>query len=84
MKYRTTYLNPDNTYVPKNAKNPCGRCNRNIKDGSKSRSVHLINGGLDVLHPDDESKYVSDSGDLGFYSVGMDCAKAIGLEFTHE
>lgn len=61
----------------------CVRCQKDIKEGSPSRAVHIVNGGHLILHPDDESSYVPDSGDCGIYLVGMDCAKIIGLEWTH-
>lgn len=81
MKYRTTYLNPDYRKDPK-TDSYCVRCQKDIKEGSKFRMIHLVEGGLQVLHPEDESKYVSDMGDLYFHKVGMECAKIIGLEFT--
>jgi hypothetical protein len=44
--------------------------------------VHLIDGGDTVLHPSDETAYVSDSGDLGAQPIGSDCARKLGLEWS--
>lgn len=61
----------------------CWRCQKDLKPGQPYREIHIIEGGAEILHPDDESEYVSDGGDMYFFPVGMDCAKKIGLEWTH-
>lgn len=84
MNLKITYLDPDNRNDNARAnksKDPCVRCYRELT-GKNYRTVHLINGGLDVLHPDDEKNYISDNADLGFHKIGADCAKKIGIEFT--
>lgn len=60
----------------------CVRCQKDIKPTSPARTVHLVDGGVFALHPDDESKYISDNGDQGAWLVGMDCARIIGMEWT--
>jgi hypothetical protein len=61
----------------------CCACNRDIaKDAKGTRMVHLIDGGDTVLHPSDETAYVSDSGDLGAQPIGSDCARKLGLEWS--
>lgn len=78
---RTKFIDPDNRRAAKTDRF-CVRCNKDIKPSSPARSVHLVNGGLDILHPEDEAIYTSDAGDCGAFLVGMDCANRIGLEWT--
>lgn len=44
--------------------------------------VHLINGGADILHPDDEHLYESNAGNCGCFPIGADCARRVGMEWT--
>ena len=62
----------------------CWRCQKDLKPEQSVRWIHLINGGTDILHPESESEYVPDNGDMAMFPVGMDCAKKIGLEWTSE
>lgn len=57
-------------------KNPCAACGREMK--GKRWAVHVIAGGGKVLHPDDESSYVSDAGEMGLHMVGPECRKKFG------
>jgi hypothetical protein len=61
----------------------CIVCQKDMDRSKPCRSVHLIEGGPIVLHPDDESKYVSDGGEMGCCPIGEDCAKKLGREWTH-
>lgn len=61
----------------------CIICHRALKAGQPHRWVHLVDGGWNILHPDDEEAYgVGDPGDMGGHRVGMDCARKLGLEWT--
>lgn len=60
----------------------CVICQRDIK-GEPKHWVHLVNGGVEVLHPQDETLYKTDGGDLYFHPVGPECAKKIGKEWVH-
>lgn len=62
----------------------CVKCQRDIKPGARHRMVHLIEGGYMILHPADEALYQPAAADLGLHPVGMDCARKIGLEWTHD
>lgn len=62
----------------------CIRCQKDIKPYAPVRWVHLISGGMTMLHPDSEASYASDGGDLGCHPVGMDCARKLGLEWTFQ
>lgn len=65
----------------------CARCQKDLKPGQKRRFVHIVDGGSMVLHPEDEAVFNADPenlrGDLGGWPVGMDCARIIGLDWTH-
>jgi len=41
-------------------------------------AVHVIDGGSNVLHPDDESEYQPDAGEMGFHFIGPECRKKFG------
>lgn len=78
---RTTQLGADNRRDPK-TNHYCVRCHKELKIGQPFREVHLIDDGPTVLHPEDESLYVRDGGDMGLWPIGPDCAKKVGIEFT--
>lgn len=59
----------------------CCACHKDIK-GKPKYYVHVIDGGVTALHPEDEDKYVSDGGDLGAQPIGSDCARKLGLEWV--
>jgi len=79
---RTKYIDPDYRRDPK-TDHFCCRCQKDIKPGSPFRMVHCVDGGMSALHPDDEANYVTDAGDMGCFPIGMDCARKIGLEWSH-
>ncbi len=87
MTYRTAYVDPDYRRDPK-TKHFCARCQKDIKPGSKYRIVHLVDGGINALHPDDESVFAATpgtaAGDCGAFPVGMDCARIIGLAYSRD
>jgi hypothetical protein len=60
--------------------NPCAVCGRPLAE-TGNWAVHVINGGGDVLHPDDENLYLDDRADLGCHMVGPECRKRFG-EFS--
>lgn len=78
----TKYLDQNNRRDPK-TDFYCVACHKDMKPGQPHRMVHLINGGPFVLHPDYEESYIPDNGDLGFFYIGGDCAKKLGLDWTH-
>lgn len=79
--FRTKFLDYDARRTP-HTDHFCIKCQKDIKPGQPVRMVHLINGGIDILHPDDEAKYMPDAGEMGLHAVGSDCAQKIGLEWT--
>lgn len=51
------------------------------------RIIRVIDGGLYVLHPEDELEYYSSrdevlNDDLGVFYIGSECARSLGLEWT--
>lgn len=60
------------------------RCQKDLKPDQPKRWIHLVGGGNQILHPDSEADYQSNSGDCGCFPVGMDCARRIGIEWTFE
>lgn len=86
--YRTTFIDPDYRHNPHGTADHefCARCQRAIKNGSPRRRIHLVDDGPFALHRDDEEAYAAAGSphDGGWWVVGLDCARIIGKEFTHE
>lgn len=53
---------------------PCACCGREMTSANRYM-LHVIDGGANVLHPDDEHLYETDSGDMDWHAVGPECAK---------
>jgi hypothetical protein len=83
--YRTAQLDADNRREPK-TECFCVRCHKDLKEGQPRRFVHIEDSShARVVHPADTAAFeAADTlhGDMGWFPVGMACAKAIGLEFT--
>lgn len=79
---RTKFVDYDARRDPK-TNHFCVACQKDLKPGVPYREVHLVNGGPFALHPEDEPKYESDSGEMGMWPIGNDCARKLGLEWTH-
>jgi hypothetical protein len=84
MAYRTKYIDLDNRKRQEpETKYFCVRCGKELKPGQPYREVHCVDGGMFALHPDDESVFPkNDPGDMGCWSLGMDCARKLGLEWS--
>lgn len=78
---RTAQLDADNRREPRTT-HYCVRCHKDLIPGQPFRMVHLIAGGAQVLHPEDEALYQNDGGDMYWFPIGNDCAKKVGLDFT--
>lgn len=59
-----------------NGRAPCVACGREMRVARWA--VHVIDGGSNVLHPDDESEYQPDAGEMGFHFIGPECRKKFG------
>lgn len=62
--------------------NPCVFCGRKVNP-TRGFSVHMVHGGQYALHRDDETAYVSDGGDMGWWAIGSECAKRVPAEYRH-
>ena len=88
--YRTKYIDPDYRRDPKTDVF-CARCQKDIK-GPVQYVVHLVDGGMEALHSEDETLFQeaavegseAQRGDLGCHPIGPCCAKKIGLEWVHK
>jgi hypothetical protein len=85
MAYRVKFIDPDYRRDPPRGSGDrfCCRCQKAIKPGQPHRTVHEVDGGAYALHPEDEALFDKPTGDMGWWRVGMDCARKIGLEWTH-
>jgi hypothetical protein len=75
---KTKMIHPDADVH--SAKNPCSCCGRKMAEANRRYFVHMIDGGSNVLHPDDYEAYMADeavnkSGEMGLHPVGNTCAK---------
>ena len=83
MGLRTKFIDYDARRTPKTDFS-CIVCQRDLNPKSKKiRWVHCVDE-IMALHPNDETLYVPDAGDRGWFPVGPDCVQVIGLEWTHE
>ena len=76
------------TWDPDYRRNPktqtfCVYCQKDMKPESIKFEVRLIDGGATILHSEDESLYIPDSGDMGYFAIGSDCAKRLGMEWVY-
>lgn len=85
--YRTAQLDADNRREPK-TECFCIRCHKDLKAGQARRYVHIEDSSfIRVVHPADTAAYGATPaalGDMGWFPVGMDCARHVGLDFTAE
>ena len=64
----------------------CTACGR-LLNPAKAQTVHIIGGGGEVLHPDDEAEWEAahgargDDGDMGAWDLGPECAKMFPAAF---
>lgn len=79
---KTEFLDPDFRREPKTDLF-CYCCQKDIKPGSNYRMIHVIAGGAKVLHPDSEADFVAGAGDMGSFPIGPDCARKLGLQWSH-
>lgn len=62
----------------KEGQEPCAVCGKGINP-DRMYAVHVINGGSDVVHPeDDHLTNPDDPGEMGCHMVGPECRKRFG------
>ncbi|HNR71950.1 MAG TPA: hypothetical protein PKJ00_11285 [Verrucomicrobiota bacterium] len=60
----------------------CILCGKRVAPNNRY-SVHVINGGGELLSIPDEEHYVSDAGDMLMFQVGPECRRKIPPEYVH-
>lgn len=66
-------------YHMSSAKQPCAVCGRETSKNSNGMGVIVTDGGLSLLHPDDDD---SDSaGFMGWWAIGTECIKKVPAEY---
>ncbi len=78
---RTKFLDYNARREPKTP-HYCIKCQKDLKPDRAYHAIHIINGGAWILHPEDETLYVSDGGDMYYFEIGDDCARQIGKEWV--
>ena len=88
---RLKFIDFDARRDPK-TKRWCIMCQRDLKPNTRTRSIRVldIEGGPYSVHPEDELQFDAEGAkietrsyrDLGQCLIGLDCAKAHGLEWT--
>lgn len=73
-------LDPDYRREPK-TDCYCRLCQRDIKDRSKAKWVHEVEGGGWICHVEDDPKYDGTPGDLLWFPVGPECAKKVPVGY---
>jgi hypothetical protein len=64
----------------------CAHCQKDLDPKQAYRRVHVVDGGANLIHPDDEALWSVDphhSDEQRMYPVGPECAKRLGLAWTH-
>lgn len=56
---------------------PCIMCGK-VVNPKRMWAIHIIDGGMRVLHPEDEHLYQPDAGEMGCHMVGSECRKQFG------
>lgn len=78
MEPRTSFTDAD--FRPKHKLGvQCYRCGKVIKSSQNFRVVHIIDP-CNAVHPADDHMVQPNE---DWFAVGMDCARKIGMEFTH-
>jgi len=76
---RMKFLDYDARPAPKTM-HSCVKCQKDLKPGAPYRVLYLVGEEqVQVLHPADEGSY---RGPVSMYPIGMDCARALGMEWT--
>lgn len=60
----------------------CIKCQRDLRTLSGARMIHLV-GFAEALHPESETEFIGQVEDQGWWLVGPECVRMIGIEWTH-
>ena len=59
----------------------CVKCQKDLDPGKPVRRVYVTRD-MEAVHPDDLGRYLPSDGDLGWWLIGNDCARLLGMEWT--
>lgn len=76
---RTRFIDYDARPRPK-TNHFCVACQRDFKKGQAHRRVLCVSGEPFAIHPEDTHLV---TGETEWHEIGMDCARKLGLEWTH-
>jgi hypothetical protein len=79
---RTKFVDFDARPQPK-TKRWCCKCQKDLAVGKPHRNVYLDDQ-MCAVHPEDLHERGTKTTDYGWNLLGMDCAKALGLEWSME
>jgi hypothetical protein len=57
----------------------CQVCGRKV--GRNPYWLHVVDGGASAIKPEDNHHYYGDSGDMGHFPIGSECAKRFPSEY---
>lgn len=76
---RTQFLDYDARRRPR-TNFSCVKCQKDLKPGQKYRRVQMVSGEPFVIHPEDTALVKNET---EWHFIGHDCARRLGLEWTH-
>jgi hypothetical protein len=59
----------------------CVKCQKDLDPAKLVRRVYVTRD-MEAVHPDDIGRYLPSDGDLGWWLIGNDCARILGMEWT--
>lgn len=79
-EFRTQFIDFDSRPRPK-TNHFCIMCQRDFKQGQAHRRVLCVSGEPFAIHPEDT--HLAADKETEWFEIGMDCARKLGLEWTH-
>src|ERR1035441_7774351 len=59
----------------------CVKCQKDLDPAKLVRRIYVTRD-MEAVHPDDIGRYQPSDGDLGWWLIGNDCARILGMEWT--
>ena len=59
----------------------CVKCQKDLDPGKPERRVYVTRD-MEAVHPDDLGRYLPSDVDLGWWLIGNDCARLLGMKWT--
>ena len=59
----------------------CVKCQKDLVPGKPVRLVYVSHD-MEAVHPEDFGSYAPSDRDLGWWLIGNDCARILGMEWT--